>query len=186
MGTHGPQRKLEKCFDVILQDETNRDTCLKVIRCSHSTNLINKIVLDQLIKDTRVWIKTFPKCGMDNSNLGSQTSVLKTQKASLHYCTRPAKNVFCTVEWTKTDPRLFDAMICQIHLHSTKIYLNWGLQNSTRPFLCQCSSQCPWVNPNWHDHILSAELLSKNSKKIWRWKLTAIGLIWHLKFVNLR
>ena len=78
-------------------------------------------------------------------NLGSQTSVLKTQKASLHYCTRPAKNVFCTVEWTKTDPRLFDAMICQIHLHSAKIYLNWGLQNSTRPFLCQCSSQCPWV-----------------------------------------
>lgn len=82
---------------------------------------------------------------MDNSNLGSQTSGLKTQKASLHYCTRPTKNVFCTVEWTKTDPRLFDAMICQIHLHSAKIYLNWGLQNSTRPFLCQCSSQCPWV-----------------------------------------
>ena len=107
----------------------------------------NKIVLDQLIKDFRVWIKKifFSKGEINNSNLGSQISVLKTQKASLHYCTRPAKNVFCTVEWTKTDPRLFDAMICQIHLHSAKIYLNWGLQNSTRPFLCQCSSKCPWV-----------------------------------------
>lgn len=48
MGTHEPQRKLGKCFDVILQDETNRATYLKVITCSHSTNLINKIVLDQL------------------------------------------------------------------------------------------------------------------------------------------
>ena len=53
MGTHEPQRKLEIFFDVILQDETNRDTCSKVITCSHSTILINKIVLDQLIKDLR-------------------------------------------------------------------------------------------------------------------------------------
>ena len=51
MGTHGPQRKLEKCFDVILQDETERDTYLKVIICFHFTNLINTIVLDYLIKD---------------------------------------------------------------------------------------------------------------------------------------
>ena len=27
MGSHGPQRKLEKCFDIILQDE-------KVIKCT--------------------------------------------------------------------------------------------------------------------------------------------------------
>ena len=53
MSTHGPQRKVEKCFDVILQDETNCDTYSKVITSCHSTNLINKIVLDQLIKDLR-------------------------------------------------------------------------------------------------------------------------------------
>ena len=28
------------------------------------------------------------------------------------------------------------------------------------------------------DQILSAEFLSKNSKRFWMWKLTSIGLIW--------
>jgi hypothetical protein len=123
---------------------------------------------------------------MDNSNLGSQTLVLKTQKASLHYCTRPTKNVFCTVEWTKTGPRLFDAMICQIHLHSAKIYLNWGYKtllglfyanavHSALEFKKKCGKQCRHKNKGI---IVGQDAHFSPAKYTLIWSGHVVTLIW--------